>query len=342
MTTLVGVPRSAGPAAPPCASSTYVDEARTHEVRLYVAGPDDARVVHVVESAFGDTDPAAVLCASHPVREAWEVRYHKAALEARLGMLGSYWRSDGGLWMPVPRRPALVDLDAVVVDVGARQAGIHHFHSTTRPTRVLLAMAPDLRHADRALLAELQMEALETIDARLLHPALPLGPLRSALADEHLRARDAGYAKLRTPTEFGLVYGPDWKERLTEAIVAGVRRLAAPVEKASAARAEDDGMAIVSHEVLNDPRLLRIHRRFLAPDEEAGLLRDGEHAIRRSIAQKRRSALAQDQHLLSILEASLLVRERLARRSKVDKELVDRVDRLSYYLGARPKPKGQP
>jgi hypothetical protein len=307
-----------------------VDQARTHEVRFAV----DAGVLTVVESAVGESDPAASLVTRQRVVDEWEATSHRAELEARLGMLGAYWRSDGSGWRNVPRRSAIVDLRPVDVELQPeRHAAVHAFHHPAKADRMLLALPAA---SSRAMLAELELRALAPTAARLLHSGLPAGPMRSLLAHEHLRAHDAGYGKLRTATELAFVYGPDWRTRFTAAIRVGLDRIRAEPawrEDAEAAKsAHDPTLEARAHALLLDPRLAIVSARFLGPGEEEDLLRAGSSFIERAIAGKRRGARSAEQHLLSVLEASLLLRERLRRHASLETELVERVHRLSYYL----------
>lgn len=304
--------------------AVYLDEARTHSVRVSLVGS----TLTIVESAFGDPDPASMLRSTHTIQDAWEVTFHRAELEARLSALGNYWRTDGGLWKRVP--------SARQINVEPFQLGpasIHHFHHPTKFARTLLAVPASA--AGRSLLAELETESLEPREARLLHRSIARGPLRSLVARTHVDATAAGYSQLRQANEFAFLYGPEWQTKLARAIREGVERLATG-ESFAAPKPAIEQMSgnVVSRELLDDPRLTRIHARFLAAGEEEDLIVRGEHAIRRAIALKRKSANASEQHLLSILEASLLLREGVRGRNLIDPEAIDRVHRLAFYLKA--------
>jgi hypothetical protein len=312
---------------------TYLDEERTHEVQLALSGT----TLTVIESGFREADPAAQLRVEHTGLDEWDARSHKAELEARLGMLGQYWRNEGAGWRPLPRRPAIVDLRALDLPLGdgGRHAGVHHFHHPAKSGRMLLSLPPSGALATRALLAEFELDALAPTTARLLHPALTTGPLRSLLAAEHLRAHEAGYGKLRSEHEFALVFGPDWRSRLLACIAEGASHLKVGQvwrKHADRVASTKDDLLSRAEALLMDPRLRALHERYLAADEQERLMREGDLAIVHAVQVKRRSAPHDEQHLLSVLEASLLLRERLRTRAKLDPELVDRAQRLAFYL----------
>lgn len=83
---------------------------------------------------------------------------------------------------------------------------------------------------------------------------------------------------------------------------------------------------------MNEPRLLALHSRFLLPGEDARLIDDGELAILRAMRNKRNTVPPTDRHLVSLLEASLLLRRALTKRTSVDKEVIDRVRHARAYL----------
>ena len=85
--------------------------------------------------------------------------------------------------------------------------------------------------------------------------------------------------------------------------------------------------------VLNDPRLLRLHERMLPGGETPRLIGEGELAIKAAMKKKREAARPDEQHLVSILEASLLVRSALSRKGgKVDLEVVERLKHAPAWL----------
>jgi hypothetical protein len=85
--------------------------------------------------------------------------------------------------------------------------------------------------------------------------------------------------------------------------------------------------------MLDDPRLLALHSRYLTGDTERTILAGGPPAIKRHIAARRVETPHHDQHLLTLLEASLLARERMGsgRLTRWDPE-VRALTRLAYYL----------
>lgn len=84
--------------------------------------------------------------------------------------------------------------------------------------------------------------------------------------------------------------------------------------------------------VLRDPRILALHTKFLQAGEEARLYEGGELAIHQAIRQKRDAAPADARHLVSVLEASLLVRYAMMRRTKIDPVMGDLLRRALVYL----------
>lgn len=305
-------------------TAVYVDEARTHSVRVSLEG----RTLTIVESAVGEVDPAAAVRSTHEIVDGWELTYHRAELEARLAQLGAYWKSDGGAWhrVPVARR-----IDVEPIRLG--QAGLHHYHHPGKVGRTLLTLPA--RVVGRSVLAELETEGLEAVDGRLLHASIADGPLRSLIARVHAEATRSGYAKLRAANEFSFLYGDDWQTKLARLVTHSATRLAkgeALVPPAPKVVPQAPTAVIVPPELLAHPRLGEIHACFLAPGEEDDLLLRGEHAIRRAVTLKRKTASAAEQHLLSILEASLLVREGARDHTLVETEIIDRVHRLEFYL----------
>lgn len=311
---------------------SYADEERTHEVRVLIRGQAPERQMHVVESAFGDRDPDSMVRSTHRLDAEWDARYHTAELEARLGMLAQYWKNEGSGWTQVPRRRSIVDLTPLSLDVASRKANVHHFHHASGGERMVLALAS--ARPDRAVLAELDLEQLVPKSARLVHARLPPGPLQSLLAVAHLQANQAGYLKVTSPSEFAFLYGPHWKGQIAGAITEGVRRLSARERAAATQATAESSSPVVSMAVLSDPRLRKVHEQFMREDEEQALIDSGEAAIHRAIAWKRKDTPHGEQHLLSLLESSLLIREQLKRGGRVDADLVAMLDRLAYHLGA--------
>lgn len=105
----------------------------------------------------------------------------------------------------------------------------------------------------------------------------------------------------------------------------------APVEgKKPAVLMEELGEDIVK--AMNEPRLLALHGRFLLPGEDRRLIEEGELAILRAMRARREDAAPHERHLVSLLEASLLLRRALMKRTRVDAEVINRVRHAGAYL----------
>lgn len=331
-------------AAPLRLDLTYLDEPRTHEVRARVVatatGGFEFVVVETTPGAPSLEDAAVTRIA---IQDAWEARFHQADLEGRLGQMGRYWRLDPerGGWTLVLRHPGVprVDLRALEWGTADGRAAFHTFHHGGHEKDQLLVALPR-RHpiGVRYLLADLAFDfpRAETGDLRILHERLAPGPLKSLLTREHLDLARRGFGKLVSPADFALLYGEGWQERVREAFEATLTRLhegRLGVGTPSADAPVHDPVLTDYQRILLDPRLGAIHQRFLAPGEEAELLaQTTEVAIHRFIAAKRRATPHDAQHLLSILEASLLARHGLKRGSAVDPEVARQLRRLAFYL----------
>lgn len=83
---------------------------------------------------------------------------------------------------------------------------------------------------------------------------------------------------------------------------------------------------------MNQPGLLALHGRFLPPGEDQRLIDEGELAILRAMRAKREEVPPHERHLVSLLEASLLLRRALLKRTRVDSEVINRVRHAAAYL----------
>lgn len=93
---------------------------------------------------------------------------------------------------------------------------------------------------------------------------------------------------------------------------------------------EDLGEDVVK--AMNQPGLLALHGRFLPPGEDRRLIEEGELAILRAMRTKRDEVPPHERHLVSLLEASLLLRRALIKRTRVDSEVINRVRHAGAYL----------
>lgn len=331
----VPAPRAQRPQA---AHWIYVDEPRTHRVEARLLPRDGAFVFIVEERVFGGGADDAWRTLS-PVRETWEAKFHQAELEARLAGMGRYWGAQPPTpgWRPLRRNPAFPPVDLATLDFDMKGAGFHHFHDSAKARARLLVSLPRPRPG-RFALAGLDFEQMnvEEADLSILHPSLAAPLLRSALAREHMTMAERGYEKLRTAQDFALLYGPDWRREVVRTFEGAMVRIESGPEgrpvAASQAAPEPETTFTDYHAAFQDKRLLAVHRRFLRADDEQGLLASDVPTIRRAIAAKRRSAQHAHQHLLTVLEASLLARLAFKTQTPVDPESARVLRRRAYYL----------
>jgi hypothetical protein len=84
---------------------------------------------------------------------------------------------------------------------------------------------------------------------------------------------------------------------------------------------------------LRDPRLHAIVGRFLAPDDQARVVDEGERAIKDAMKRVRARTRPEQQHLLSLVEASLLVRSAMKRRgAKLDMDTLNTLRHAPAYF----------
>ncbi|HEX2022042.1 MAG TPA: hypothetical protein VHH36_04970, partial [Candidatus Thermoplasmatota archaeon] len=292
----------------------------------------------VVESPCGAADAADALVTRARVAEPWEARFHQAELEGRLGHIGRYWRRDASKpgWLLLGRHPGAprVDLRGLRAHREEGDVAVHLFRHAGEPDRALLAV-PRADAAARWTLAALDFTfpGAEEGALAVLHQRLSGGPLRSLLAREQMDLARRGFDKLVTPPDFALVYGADWEAAVGSVLDVALGRLRdGRLGRPEPRRAEDESSFTDYQRLLLDPRLSAVHARFLRPGEEAALVAQGETSIRRFVAQRRRATGHEAQHLLSMLEASLLARRGLARGGGVDPEVARQLRRLAYYL----------
>lgn len=328
------------PAGLALARWVYVDERRTHEVHAGLRGGEFV----VKESAFANDDPDEVIETATRAAEAWELQLLHFGLERRLSMLGRYWRYDlqqRGGWTLVRAGDAFesLDLRPVRLDLFHGRVAFYHFHEAGGKDVVLANIPQATPRGTRYLLATLRLAFpdAEGGDLALLHARLPAGPATSILARESLVLKDKGYAKLVAEDDFRRAHGADAPREAGRAYEALLARIS---EGRFGSAAAPRRAPIVDEfytdylRALTDPRLIALHARFLAPGEEEALVAGGDGAIRRFIAKKRDETPTADQHLLTVLQASLIAREglRVGHAAKVDPEVAALVRRFAYYL----------
>lgn len=338
-------PTLPAPAPPPSgftlARWLYVDERRTHEVH---AGVRKGNEFVVKESAFGNVDPDEVVETVTTFNEPWEAQTLQFELENRLGMIGNYWRRDnlaGPGWTLVrPQAFASLDLRPVRSDLFGGNALFHHFHKKGYPDVVVVTIPQATPRGPRFLVAELTytFPNADDGDLGLLHAHLPQGPATSLVAREHLALEGRSYRKQVGPNDFALAHGPAWRAELDHSYRALLTRLAEGRLGVGLVKGERapviDSVYTDYLATLTDPRLIALHARFLAPGEEQRLIEGAEPQIHAFIKKKREDAPARDQHLLTILGASLLAKRglRAGQATRVDPEVAALVRRFAYYL----------
>lgn len=334
MSALAQPPPSAGaPARPRRVWWHYLDAGRTHEVLIEWREPEG--LLHVRESSA--CAPDAVLEESVRAQAPWEVRVGVWTLEARLAALGSYSREASGAlgWRVLAMPLGATVPDARPNDVLRHKDAsmLHHYHDARGAGGTLLAALRTCEERFVLVRAAVDGVAVEVGRIELVHARLPAPLARSAIARDQLALEQSGLQKLVSRDDYRRAYGGGGDKRavcLADELVARVR--AGHLERpATTARDEDVFAEFLVR--LSDPRLLALHHRFLDVAEEARLLREGPIAIRRAIAQKRAGAEHGQRHLLTILEASLLARERLqAGRLLASDPEVRALTRLAFYL----------
>jgi hypothetical protein len=206
---------------------------------------------------------------------------------------------------------------------------------------------------------------------RVIHPRLPAPLYRSLLAQQHLelhalnfrktgegiRADPQGWAALRATLDAilsRLLEGASkdpYKRRpemdaTQRALLAAAGASKGPrtyevedenagpssVVKGPKPKAMIDELDPGIMDALQNPKLLALHARWLAPGEGESLQRDGELAIRAAVNKLRPTVAPHEQHLLSLLEASLLVRAALTNRVRIDTETLGRIKHAGAWL----------
>lgn len=327
-------------AAAPSARWRYVDEPRTHEVVLDWAEGDPPCLV-VREQAPGEADPAARLVERTPLREPWAARLRHWELECQLALMGRYWRNRVGEtgWSLVapPAGAPVLDLRASEPLARADGSVVHHLHHRAgERDRILAALRLPAEPKERyqVVTAEVDVAAAEASGVVVLHARLPPGPSRSRLARGVMDFAARGFRPLVSGADYEGAHGPSGAREtatLWDEVVLRIRSGRAGVEGRESG-AEAATLAEFLH-VLHDPRLVALHRRFLTQPDEDALVASNGPAIRRAVGQLRASVSHAQQHLVTILEASLLARERIRhKRFRCSDPEVAALRRLAFYL----------
>lgn len=329
------VPPALGPAQVPprLAWWRYLEGGRTHEVLAQWNETEGTFALR--ETAPGAPD--ARFDESHKVAQPWEARVALWQLECRLAALGSYWqqKSTQATWRllgapvgaPAPDRRHNLVIEAV----GA--ALIHHYHDARGGGDQLLSAVRVTPARYGVLRAQIDVPSLAIGRIDVLHPRAPHAMAQSLVVREQFILAQAGMGKLVTRDDYVRAFGHGGEARATRIVQEVIERVREQRFERPAPRLEDSDAYAEFLLTVNDPRLLALHKRFLEPGEETTLLAAGPVVIRRAVAQKRATAGHNAQHLLTILEASLLARERMRTGTLVrtDPE-VRALTRLAYYL----------
>lgn len=208
---------------------------------------------------------------------------------------------------------------------------------------------------------------------RILHTRLPPAVYRSRLAQQHLelhelefrrtgegiRADPQSWAALRACLDAllarllsGQVGDKKRPVPLPDELTLALRASAGASRAARGFGLDDEGLGPASAvagprpkamldeldpdilAALRNPRLEALHTRWLAPGEDAALQKQGALAIRDRIGKLRAKVPPHEQHIVSLLEASLLVRAALSHRVRIDAETLRRVKHAAAWLGS--------
>lgn len=238
----------------------------------------------------------------------------------------------------------------------------------------LLGVAQELAAGKRYLLGRLdyRFPDVDGGNLRVVHPRLPQPVYRSLLAQQHLelhelefrksgegiRADSQSWAALRACLDAilsrllqGNLGDRARPAQLPTELQVALRASAGASKAARQFGVEDEGLGSASAvaarpmgkfdemdpdilSALGNPKLLALHARWLQPGEDIALQKSGELAIRERIVKLRASVPAEEQHIVSLLEASLLVRAALSHRVRVDTETLRRVKTAGAWLGS--------
>lgn len=311
----------------------YLERGRTHEVLAEWRQPEG--VMRLRETSPGAPD--ARVEEDFRILAPWEARVALWQVECRLHALGSYWqqRSNDVSWRrlvapvgaPVPdtRRNMVIDPSHAPL--------VHHYHDEKGGGDKLVAALRG--HASRFLVlrAQLDVPSLQIGRIDVLHPNLPDPMTRSLVMRERIFMEQTGRRQLVNRDDYVGAFGHGGEHRAARLIDEVVGRVRTGELERPAERLEDSDVYAEFLVTVNDPRLRALHLRFLVGGEEDALLSAGPLAIRKAIMEKRAATGHAAQHLLTILEASLLARERMRNGQLVrSAPEVRALTRLAYYL----------
>ncbi|HUR67959.1 MAG TPA: hypothetical protein VM370_01840 [Candidatus Thermoplasmatota archaeon] len=171
-----------------------------------------------------------------------------------------------------------------------------------------------LRAALDAILARIMEEASDKVEGLRDGMGRPLDPRGLVAVNAAVRAAKGAASAERQ-------YGVDFEVEEAAAAARG-----------KAPEVMFEALSPDVFEALREPKLLALHTRFMPPDAEKALFERGERAIQIAMRDKRASVRPDEQHLVSLLEASLLLRYALAKRMPVDPDVIKRVKHARAYL----------
>lgn len=321
------------PAAVQPAWWRYVERGRTHEV-LAQWREREGRFELRETSPLA---PDARIDERFTIRRPWEARVALWQLECRLASLGAYWqqRATDASWRRLGAPPGAPTPDRrrnlVIEPLGA--AIVHHYHDAHGGGDQLLSAVKVAPARYGVLRAQIDVPSLNIGRIDILHSRVPDTLAQSLILREQLVLTQAGMGKLVTRDDYGRSFGHAGESRaarIVQEVIERVRdgRLERPERRMN--ETEEYAEFLLT---LNDPRLRALHQRFLTTLDESELLTAGPVAIRKAVSAKRATCDHNHQHLLTLLEASLLAREKLRNGtlSKGDAE-VRALAHLAYYL----------
>lgn len=311
----------------------YLERGRTHEV--LAEWREAEGIMRLRETS--PSAPDARFEEAIRVAKPWEARVALWTIECRLSILGKYWqqRSTDSGWrqLGTPMGAPTPDLRRNSVIDPANAPLVHHYHDPRGGGDLLLAALRGEPSRYAIVRAKLDVPSLDVGRIDVLHPRLADPVMKSIVMREQLSLTQTGLPKLVTRDDYVRAFGGGGERRAARLVDEVLERVRTNQLDRPALRPEDSDVYAEFLVTLHDPKLRALHKRFLLPGEEPRLLAGGPIAIRKAISEKRAQVEHTAQHLLTILEASLLARERLqgGKLARGDPE-VRALTRLAYYL----------
>lgn len=328
----------------------YVDDAQTHELQAGIRKSDPLEFF-VRETERGNPNASEAHVWRYPIQGTWESRSHHLALEERLTLLGRYQRNSTGTqgWKRVQQNVGAKRLDLEALETGGEFGAtrVHYYGSRESARSALILETPSYEAAgERVRVARLDFDFphAETGTLSLVHKGLPPVLARSVLAALHLELAANKLEKV-VSVDRNANANAAWWNQLAQVVRVGQRRLhegqlgggapapkMAPIPAVQSAPAPSEASLLDLHAALEHPRLLALHRRFVTPDEERNALAEGEGGIANLVRKKRAEHGADQQHLLGVLEASLLGRHHAGDPTRMPAPMAELLRRALAYL----------